>query len=208
MAARLEARGVRGASGVDPMPPDLTFAALGAVLPSPEPHVLLATASWPAFAAGLPPGAARLYSVLAGRAPAPDAAPGQGAGSFAARVKARPLRERRNALQEHIQQEVAKVLGLAMSQAPAPDVPLMQAGVDSLMSVHVRNALQASLEVQLPVTVLFDNPTISLLADHLARLLSSDGGEKTSETSPEDLESMLNELESLPEEEVARRLRE
>ncbi|HVE81294.1 MAG TPA: SDR family NAD(P)-dependent oxidoreductase, partial [Myxococcales bacterium] len=87
MAARLEARGVRGASGVDPMPPDLTFAALGAVLPSPEPHVLLATASWPAFAAGLPPGAARLYSVLAGRAPAPDAAPGQGAGSFAARVK-------------------------------------------------------------------------------------------------------------------------
>ncbi|HVE87189.1 MAG TPA: acyl carrier protein, partial [Myxococcales bacterium] len=115
---------------------------------------------------------------------------------------------RRNALQEHIQQEVAKVLGLAMSQAPAPDVPLMQAGVDSLMSVHVRNALQASLEVQLPVTVLFDNPTISLLADHLARLLSSDGGEKTSETSPEDLESMLNELESLPEEEVARRLRE
>ena len=95
---------------------------------------------------------------------------------------------------------------LPVSQAPGRDVPLMQAGVDSLMSVHLRNALRASLEVELQVTVMFDHPTIAHLAEHLATALEGAGDAEAAE-SAESLEATLSELEELSDEEVERRLR-
>ena len=46
----------------------------------------------------------------------------------------------------------------------AVDVPLMSAGLDSLSSVELRNALQARFGLDMPVTVMFDHPTVQALA--------------------------------------------
>lgn len=47
------------------------------------------------------------------------------------------------------------------------DSPLMEAGLDSLGAVELRNQLQRATRVDLPSTVVFDYPTARLLASHL-----------------------------------------
>ena len=46
--------------------------------------------------------------------------------------------------------------------------PLMEAGLDSIGAVELRNAVSAKLGVELPATVTFDYPTISALAQYIA----------------------------------------
>jgi myxalamid-type polyketide synthase MxaE and MxaD len=225
MAARLEAQGRRGASGVEPMPPGRAFDALGAALDSREPHLIIAGVRWSAFAEGVSPGARRLYSSLVEVAsPSPEqdtAGAGPGSPSW---LRSQPLRARRELLEVRLREQVARILGLEPEQAPARDQPLMQAGLDSLMTVQLRNTLRSSLQLDLPVTLLFDHPTIARLAEHLAGMLEAPGpaaasapaapaapaaspAALTAETPADPLEALLTELEQLSEEEVERRLR-
>ncbi len=44
---------------------------------------------------------------------------------------------------------------------------LVQAGLDSLGAVELRNAISAEFGTDLPATAIFDYPTLSALADHL-----------------------------------------
>lgn len=52
-----------------------------------------------------------------------------------------------------------------------PDQPLMEAGLDSLGAVDLRNALSTQFAVELPSTVTFDYPTLPALAAFIAGLL-------------------------------------
>ncbi|HEY9567318.1 MAG TPA: acyl carrier protein, partial [Thalassobaculum sp.] len=45
---------------------------------------------------------------------------------------------------------------------------LRDLGLDSLMSVELRNALVAKLDCKLPATLLFDHPSVSALARFVA----------------------------------------
>lgn len=55
-------------------------------------------------------------------------------------------------------------------QVPA-DQPLMEAGLDSLGAVDLRNALSAQFLVDLPSTVTFDYPTVPALAAFVSTIL-------------------------------------
>lgn len=58
---------------------------------------------------------------------------------------------------------VAAVLGVSL----ALDAPLMEAGLDSLGSVELRNAISSAFKVDLPATVTFDHPTPRQLAKYV-----------------------------------------
>jgi len=48
--------------------------------------------------------------------------------------------------------------------------PLMEAGLDSLGAVELRNALTTKFGIELPATVTLDFPTINALAEHMATI--------------------------------------
>ena len=48
-------------------------------------------------------------------------------------------------------------------------MPLMEAGLDSIAAVELRNAVNERYGVELPATITFDYPTIGDLADYLAQ---------------------------------------
>ena len=73
---------------------------------------------------------------------------------------------------EAVQETVAAVLGTPV----ADSAPLMEAGLDSLAAVELRNALDARFALELPATVTFDYPTPAALAVHIASRVNTSGG--------------------------------
>jgi len=80
------------------------------------------------------------------------------------------------------QQQLAQQVGSTVRSAVADllggsigaDEPLMAAGLDSLGSVELRNALEGRLQLQLPSTLVFDYPTVSALTSYIsARVAAS-----------------------------------
>ncbi|MER5898061.1 SDR family NAD(P)-dependent oxidoreductase [Streptomyces sp. NPDC001876] len=80
--------------------------------------------------------------------------------------------ERRRLLQNTVLTEVAHVLGHTSSDAVGERQAFKDLGFDSLTAVELRNRLNAATGIRLPATLAFDYPSVQVLADHLAGLLS------------------------------------
>ena len=55
-----------------------------------------------------------------------------------------------------------------LGAAPGLEQPLMEAGLDSLGAVELRNGLATLFAVELPATVTFDYPTAAALGTFIA----------------------------------------
>ncbi len=75
--------------------------------------------------------------------------------------------DRPSIMMGHLQAEVAKVLGLPSNQLPGLQQGFFDLGMDSLMTVELRNRLETSLGISIPSTVIFEYPTIADLAEYL-----------------------------------------
>ena len=71
--------------------------------------------------------------------------------------------------------ELLESIKLVTGEAVDADVPLMDAGVDSLGAVELRNLLQGKTGVQVPSTVMFDHPTARSLQNALEPKTMSNG---------------------------------
>ena len=59
---------------------------------------------------------------------------------------------------------MAAVVQSVLGFAPSPDQPLMEASLDSLDAVELRNALGSRFALELPATLTFDYPSVRALA--------------------------------------------
>ncbi|MFH0725089.1 MAG: type I polyketide synthase, partial [Pseudomonadota bacterium] len=75
-------------------------------------------------------------------------------------------------LRSAVIEAVRKVMDYEDAGRIRTDQALMEQGLDSLMSVELRNILSAGIDMPLPVGLLFDFPSIDDLCRHLAGLLS------------------------------------
>jgi pimeloyl-ACP methyl ester carboxylesterase len=92
------------------------------------------------------------------------------AGAWRDRLAALPPSERAPALVQLVRAEVAAVLGHTQTEAVDRDFP--ELGLDSLMSVLLRNRLSLLAGIPLAATVAYDWPSAERLADHVYAELS------------------------------------
>ena len=80
-----------------------------------------------------------------------------------------PQGERHAAIQAHLRQHIIEVLGLDPAERIDERQGLLDLGMDSLMTLELRNRLQHSVGQALPATLVFDHPSIAALATYLER---------------------------------------
>ncbi|MEM9444831.1 MAG: SDR family NAD(P)-dependent oxidoreductase [Verrucomicrobiota bacterium] len=76
-------------------------------------------------------------------------------------------------LNKKIREELAQVIGLQAGDLPPADAGFFDLGVDSLMSVDLKNRLALYLATDISPTLIFQHPTISALAQKLTELLEN-----------------------------------
>ncbi|MER6693778.1 type I polyketide synthase [Streptomyces minutiscleroticus] len=82
--------------------------------------------------------------------------------------------DRERTVLELVQAHAAAVLGFGAEGGVAPHQEFRQTGMDSLLSVELRNRLARATGLALPPTLVFDHATPDRLASHLLEQLSGD----------------------------------
>ncbi|SDN50550.1 type I polyketide synthase [Allokutzneria albata] len=80
--------------------------------------------------------------------------------------------DRRKALIDVVAGQVAAVLGYSGGDQIEPAKAFRDLGFDSLTAVDLRNRIAEATGLRLPVTLVFDYPTVTVLAEHLASQLA------------------------------------
>ncbi len=85
-----------------------------------------------------------------------------------------------------IMREIQHVVASVLGKEVLSDQPLMEAGMDSLAAVELRNELSSRLGVDLPATVVFDHPTVSALSSRITADLAKGAAGGAAERLPSD----------------------
>jgi myxalamid-type polyketide synthase MxaB len=118
---------------------------------------------WDVFAKRWPsPESLSYFSALLDQSRAATLAPSD---SFSKTLRSAPEAGRRQLLEEHIHEAVRQVLGLAASYEIKTGEAWTTLGVDSLMMVEIKNRLERSLRVTLPVELLLRDVSVRSVAE-------------------------------------------
>ena len=212
MTSTLEAREVRRRekSGVALMEPELALAALDRLLLADSAQVVVMPIDWRAAARQQQPGTEASFTVDLLRSAVPSARTPAAAADLRAAVAKALQSERRAIVLARVHREAARVLGVPESSPLGPDMPLSDAGLDSLMAVELRNTLGAAVGRTLPATLLFRYPTIDALVGFvLTEVLDAAAAEPgAAGPVPTPTASDETEVAKLDEDEVKRLLSE
>ncbi|MGW0947709.1 type I polyketide synthase [Streptomyces sp. NPDC002623] len=187
--------------GVSALPTDEGLALFDLGWRSVEPVVFPARLNGAALRAQAAAGS--LPPVLRGlfRAPARRAAQseGQDAGAQLRRRLAEMVPvERQETLLELVRDRIAAVLGHASTDRVDTDRPFRDLGFTSLTAVELRNRLNAATGLRLPVSLVFDYPTLGELVALLVARLAPDGAAAAATPEDEQEAAVRRALLSVP----------
>jgi 8-amino-7-oxononanoate synthase len=168
MAAELSDRNAArlAMSGITPLDPDLALEALEALLTQTGPQIGIMQIEWAKFLAqisngAVPPFLEQIASALEGEA--------QSVSAFRLQLDAAPTEERLALLTQHVQSQIAKVMGLSSPEEVELERSFTDLGMDSLMGMEMKSRLQASLSCSFPITLAMDYPTVGSLIHYIDR---------------------------------------
>ncbi|MEU6084960.1 type I polyketide synthase [Streptomyces sp. NPDC047108] len=171
------------AGGVVPLEPDAALAALERAVAGGDAAIVVAEMAWerfvPGFTAVRPaPLLAELpeAQALLRQAAERDGGSEAEGGALRTRLAGLAEAEQERLLIQLVRGHVATVLGHGSADAVDADRAFTELGFDSLMAVELRNRLGVAAGLQLPATLLFDQPTPRALARHLRSLTDTEGG--------------------------------
>lgn len=169
MAARLDSLNQKRleSSGVIAIEPERGMQALGSLLSSSSSQVIVWPINWSKFVKQLPGG--RKISFLEGLISSEPSLTQNSA--FREQLESVPVSERQELLVNQISSLIAKTLGWKDPQQIGMRQPLFDLGLDSLMTVELKNRLESSLQTNLSSKLLFDHPTVEALVEHLADII-------------------------------------
>jgi NADPH:quinone reductase-like Zn-dependent oxidoreductase len=187
--------------GIETIDPDAALECLGRLMNEPVAHAAVMPVRWPDLARRVPGDSVpTLLGDLLRQADAPAARPFRDIRAELAR--AYPA-ERRDLVVAFVHDEVARVLGLGPAQALDPHQALSALGLDSLMVVELRNALNAATGQALPAGIVFQYPTIDAVAGYVFGLLEHTA---VMVEEPAPARGAVHEIEALSERELDDRL--
>ncbi|TWJ29010.1 type I polyketide synthase [Micromonospora sagamiensis] len=164
MAARLEQEGQEALRGLRAISPEQGIAVLGGLFGRDTAQVAVMPFDAAEWVAAYPTaGRTNQFALLGTDAAEQPATGGVRAGFLAVE----PGRRRRAAMETYVREQASRVLRLAPSRIGV-GTPLRSVGFDSLMSLELRNRLEAGLGVALSSTLLWNYPTIEVLVPYLA----------------------------------------
>jgi myxalamid-type polyketide synthase MxaE and MxaD len=165
MAGRVQGGGARlGLKGLRPMMPPECLDAMERSIETMAVQTIVTRCDWEALASQLGVRATLVSRLRVSRSLAPA---GNTAPCIRSELEAAPASQQRQLLIEYLRRQALRVLDLPQDFDLGLHRPLIAFGLDSLMAVELGNLLSAELGICLSSTVVFDHPTLDLLAEYL-----------------------------------------
>ncbi|MGF1480504.1 MAG: MupA/Atu3671 family FMN-dependent luciferase-like monooxygenase [Cyanophyceae cyanobacterium] len=115
-----------------------------------------------------------------------------------------PFATRQSRLRQHVQAQVARVMGLPPSHLDCQR-GLFELGMDSLMALELKNHLEASLGAVIPVAATFEHPSVNALSSYIAQEIFGWASAPAAETkAPSTPDEPLDRIAQLSDDEVER----
>jgi acyl carrier protein len=167
MAANLGSQFVQGieGKGFKFLKPAAAARALFKVLGTPLAQVVIGEVDWSKYVTSQPVSHAMFKHLAKGGAVA------QSTVDLEALLRL-PAAERENAISDFIRSRIAHVLHFESAADVEAGARFRELGLDSLMAVEMKNSLEAAFRVPLPTSIVFDYPSIPLLAQFIDQRLA------------------------------------
>jgi acyl transferase domain-containing protein/acyl carrier protein len=158
--------------GFNPATVEKSLQALPRLMALKKTDVMAAWVDWEKFARGFEPSLRpSAFRRLLPTSATVNETPSSPASSLEEKLTKLDPDRRTDALEKHLRETLAAVLKTA-AQRIDPVKPFGAMGVDSLMALELVRRLSAETTVRLPVTVVFNYPTIHLLAAEIVRRMA------------------------------------
>jgi acyl carrier protein len=192
-------------SGLHPMNTERALSALGKVIASGAPQLVVADIDWsvlrPLYESR------RRRPILADLMqpavrPTAGGTPTAGPASFAELLRQAPQRDALEVLIDAVRDEAGHVLSLHPDEV-STSAGLFELGMDSLMSVELKRRLEARCGRTLPSTLTFNYPSVEALAGFLCTLLAVAPSTTVKESTHDTGDATLPLGDDLSEDEIA-----